>query len=93
MCNAQCVIDTPNTQVGFTPQASAPVAVGSAISQTTQIYVMPSAYYQGNLVVIDSLHFATVTGLPTGVTYAFNTASGTVAGGGIGVKLSVQKAL
>src|SRR5271170_402954 len=80
-CNAQCNIDTPNTQVGFTPHVSTPVVNGTATFQTTQIYVMPTFTLQGTTATVDSVVFTAVNGLPAGVTYSFNPAAATVPGG------------
>ena len=77
MSRAQCPIDTANTTTGFTPGTPAVVKPGVAYSQTVQVYV-PATY---DVYTVDSLHIDSITGMPTGITYVFNPATGSVLGG------------
>ena len=74
---AQCIIDTTNTHTGFTPNAPAVVKPGVAYAQTVQVHV-PATY---SPYTVDSLHILNITGMPSGITYVFNPATGTVLGG------------
>jgi len=78
---AQCTIDTTNTRTGFTPGTPAVVKPGVPYSQVVQVHV-PSSY---SPYTVDSLHIDSITGMPTGITYVLNPASGTVLGGQNGV--------
>jgi len=73
----QCTIDTTNTHTGFTPATPAVVKPGVAYAQTVQVHV-PATY---SPYTVDSLHIDSITGMPSGITYVFNPASGTVLGG------------
>ena len=75
--SAQCIIDTTNTVVGFTPDPPGNITQGVAYTQTVQVYI-PASYSGFN---IDSVHISSIGGLPTGITYVPNPASGTVKGG------------
>ena len=75
--SAQCTIDTTNTVTGFTPTTPAVVKPGIAYAQTVQVHV-PATY---SPYTVDSLHIDSISGMPAGITYVFNPATGTVLGG------------
>ncbi len=68
---ATCTINTGNTTPGFTP-TTASVAQGAATSQTIEVYAPGTI----STYTIDSIVVTGVTGLPTGITYSLNPASG-----------------
>ena len=83
--SAQCNIDTTNRNVGFTPGTPAVVMPGVAYSQVAQVYVPPTYAVSGGFsYTVDSLHIDSLTGMPSGITYVLNPASGTVLGGANG---------
>ena len=78
---AQCTIDTSNHSNGFNPTNLPCITANVAYGQTQQIYLPPVG--PGGI-TIDSAAFVSITGLPAGVTYTINPASGIIMGNGHG---------
>jgi len=76
----QCTINTLDSTVGFTPGSPGVVKPGVPYAQTAEVYV-PATY---NVYTVDSLHIDSITGMPAGITYVLNPASGSVIGGSQG---------
>ena len=78
---AQCTINTSNTTTGFTPNPAPNITQGVAYSQTVQAYVPTTV--QG-VITVDSVIITGIAGLPAGITYVINPASGVIKGGANG---------
>ena len=70
---AQCTIDTTITNPAFTPATMPCITAGIPYGQSQQIYV-PATGPGG--VTIDSVVITSISGLPTGISYTINPASG-----------------
>ncbi|MDB5281081.1 MAG: hypothetical protein JWO06_156, partial [Bacteroidota bacterium] len=78
--SAQCTINTGNTTTGFTPNPAPNITQGVPYTLTVQLYVPTTL----GPATIDSVHVDSIGNVPSGLTYVFNPASGTVVGGGRG---------
>ena len=78
---AQCTLNTSNMNTGFTPNPAPNITQGVAYSQTVQAYVPTTVQ---SVVTIDSIIITSITGLPSGITYTLNPASGVIKGGANG---------
>lgn len=84
--NSQCIIDTTNHTLGFTPPDSTapPIHRGTALDSTfvAQVYVPASVSQAPVTVTIYWIDITSISGLPTGITYAKNPTNDTIFGGG-----------
>ncbi len=81
---AQCTPNTTITNPGTYPDSATGLPhaiVGQAYSTVIQIRVLTDTTISGNHATVDSVILNSVTGLPTGFTYATNPSSGHFPGG------------
>jgi len=88
LLNAQpCIPDNQYTSPGFYPDTVTnlpPVTVGVAYNTVITAVIPSDTVYMGNSAIIDSVGVTDIQGLPTGFTWAANTASAFIHGGDSG---------
>jgi hypothetical protein len=78
--SAQCTINVNDTTSGLTPNPLACAIRDSAYGQAAQVHVPAMV----SIATVDSMKLLSITGLPAGITYTTNPASGTIRGGANG---------
>lgn len=82
--NAQCVPNTSLTVTGFYPSTLPDAVVGQAYSQVVQFKIPTDTTILGYTAVITSAQLASLTGLPSGFSYACSILNCTYSGGAVG---------